>query len=108
MSEAQALYVLLAPTGQLTGHGQLRETIRERRKRLGDDVAFWYLSPELVQQFNLSGQGFEAVVASELTAINWLKIRFGGESRSAQLDIDELHEHANSLPPSPISRDLSG
>ena len=50
MSETQALYVLLAPTGQLTGNGQLRETIRERRKRNGDDVAFWYLSPELVQK----------------------------------------------------------
>ena len=107
MSEPQALYVLLAPTGQLTGNGQLRETIRERRKRNGDDVAFWYLSPELVQKFNLPGTGMEAVVANELTAINWLKMRFGGESCTVQLDVDQLHKHANSLPPAPTNRDLS-
>ena len=65
MSEPQALYVLLAPAGQLTGNGQLRETVNERRNRKGEDVAFWYLSPALVQKFNLSGKGFEAVVAEE-------------------------------------------
>ena len=40
MSEPQALYALLAPSGQLTGNGQLRETVSERRNRKGNDVAF--------------------------------------------------------------------
>ena len=107
MSEPKALYVLFAPVGQLTGNGQLRETIRERRSRKGDDVPFWYLSPELVKRFDLPGNGVEAVVAEEKTAINWLKLRFGGESCTTQLDTDELREYAMELPPAPINRDIS-
>ena len=108
MSEPKkALYVLSAPTGQLTGNGQLRETISERRNRKGDDVAFWYLSPELVSKFNLPGTGMEGVVAEDLTSINWLKLRFGGESCTVQIDLEELREHATALPPPPIFRDIS-
>ncbi len=107
MSEPKALYVLLAPVGQLTGNGQLRETLNERRKKNGEDVAFWYLTPDLVQKFSLSGQGIEAVVAEEPTAINWLKLRFGGESKTVQIDINQLKEYATDLPPSPVVRDIS-
>ena len=73
MSEVNTVYVLVAPSGQLTGHGQLRETIRERRNRKGQDVSFWYLSQELVQKLDLFSEGYEAVIADEITAINWLK-----------------------------------
>ena len=107
MSEPKALYVLLAPLGQLSGNGQLRETVKERRNKKGEDVPFWYLSPELVQKLQLSGYGIEAVVAEELTAINWLKLRFGGESCTAQIDVDQLRQEAFALPPEPIVRDLS-
>ena len=107
MAEPQALYLLLAPSGQLSGNGQLRETLRDRRSRKGEDVPFWYLSPELVQKFELGEQGFEAVLASELTAINWLKLRFGGKSTSILIDIDQLKEHARGLPPGPTIRDIS-
>ena len=107
MSEPQALYVLLAPAGQLSGNGQLRETVNERRNRKGDDVQFWYLSPALVQKFNLPGEDVEAVVAQEATAINWLKLRFGGETLIAQLDIEKLHAHASEPPPPPTFRDIS-
>ena len=107
MSEHQALYVVLAPLGQLSGNGQLRETVKERRNRKGEDVPFWYLSPELVQKFNLPGKGHEAVVAEEPTAINWLKLRFGGESCTAQLDINQLRKDAIELPPGPTTRDIS-
>ncbi len=107
MSELKALYVLLAPLGQLAGNGQLRETISERRNRKGEDVPFWYLSPELVQRFNLSGEGVEGVVAEEPSAINWLKLRFGGESRTAEFDLDQLREYASDLPPGPKIRDIS-
>ncbi len=106
MSEPQALYVLTAPAGQLTGNGQLRETIKERRSRKGEDVPFWYLSPELVEKFNLSTSEYEAVVAEDLTAINWLKLRFGGESRLIQIDLDQLREEAIDLPPPPSVRDI--
>ena len=107
MSEPKALYVLLAPLGQLSGNGQLRETVKERRNRKGDDVPFWYLSPELVRKFDLPGSGLEAVVAEEPTAINWLKLRFGGKSCIAQIDVDQLRQEAFALPPGPIVRDLS-
>ncbi len=103
---SETLYALLAPVGQLSGNGQLRETVLERRKRKGDDVPFWYLSPELVEKFELPGQDVEAVVAAESTSINWLKLRFGGESCTAQLDVNQLHEHAKALPPGPINRDI--
>jgi len=107
MSEPQALYVLIAPAGQLTGNGQLRETVKERRNRKGEDVPFWYLSPELVQKFDLPGTKVEAVVSEELSAINWLKLRFGGESCTAALDIDQLKEQAKDLPPAPNPKDIS-
>ena len=107
MSEPQALYALLAPSGQLTGNGQLRETVSERRNRKGNDVAFWYLSPKLVEKFDLSKEGFEAVIAEDSTAINWLKLRFGGESRIVHIDIEKLREFATDLPPSPVVKDIS-
>ncbi len=108
MAEPNALYVLLAPAGQLSGNGQLRETVIERRRRKGEDVPFWYLSPELVEEFKLPGKGVEAVVAEDLQAINWLKLRFGGESCTVPLDINKLRESAMGLPPAPIIRDISG
>ena len=51
--------------------------------------------------------GMEAVVAEELTAINWLKLRFGGEVCTAQIDLDQLREHATALPPPPSVKDIS-
>ena len=107
MSEPKALHALLAPVGQLSANGQLRETVKERRKKNGSSVPFWYLSPELVQKFNLPGSGMEAVVAEDLTAINWLKLRFGGESCTAHIDLEELREHATALPPPPSIKDIS-
>ena len=107
MSEPKSVYVLIAPVGQLSANGQLRETVQERRNRQGDDVPFWYLSPTLVEKFQLGGSGLEGVVAEELTAINWLKLRFGGESSIAQLDLDKLRDNATDLPPPPTFRDIS-
>ncbi len=107
MSEPQDLSVLIAPIGQLSGNGQLRETIRERRRRIGDDVPFWYLPPDLVEKFNLPGIGVEAVVAKDPKAIAWLKLRFGGNSQITSLDVDQLKEHAMQLPPAPTVRDIS-
>ncbi len=107
MAEPKDFYVLLAPVGQLSGNGQLRETVEERRKKQGSDVPFWYLSPALVKKFQLSDSVLEAVVAEELTAINWLKLRFGGERNQVQLNLDDLREHASGLPPGPTHRDIS-
>ena len=107
MSEPKALYVLLAPVGQLSGNGQLRETVKERRSRNGNDVSFWYLSPSLVEKFDLSQSNLEGVVADQETAINWLKLRFGGVSFQASIDVEQLSEQATDLPPGPSVRDIS-
>ena len=68
----------------------------------------WYLSPELVQSFSLStDNNLEAVVAQEITAINWLQLRFGGEIISCEFDISLLREKAMDLPPSASQKDIS-
>ena len=101
MSETKTLNVLLAPEGQLQGNGQLRESFHERRDRKGSDYPMWYLDSSLVSKFNITDkEGYEAVVAEDLTTIAWLKLRFGGEKLTKTLNIDELWEHA-SLPPEP-------
>jgi len=104
MSETKALNVLIAPEGQLQGNGQLRESFHERRDRRGADYPMWYLNSSLVSKFNITEkEGYEAVVAEDATTIAWLKLRFGGEKLSKELNIDELWEHA-SLPPDPPER----
>ena len=40
---AQAMQLLIAPQGLLSGDGQLRELIQERRNHLGDNADIWYL-----------------------------------------------------------------
>ena len=107
MSEQKDLHVLLAPAGQLCGNGQLRESIHERRERKGPDYPMWYLTPELVQKFHLhENQNFEAVVAQDSSAIAWLKLRFGGERKTAILEIHQLWEDASSLPEPDQRRDI--
>ncbi len=104
MSEPKALNGLLAPAGQLSGHGQLRESFHERRSRMGNDYPMWYLTPELVNKFQISPkEDHEAVIAEDPSTITWLKLRFGGEKFTISLDINELWEHA-SLPPEPPFR----
>tara|TARA_Y100001968_G_scaffold125129_1_gene114113 strand:+ start:936 stop:1268 length:333 start_codon:yes stop_codon:yes gene_type:complete len=107
MPEPEELHVLLAPSGQLCGNGQLRESIHERRARKGSDYPMWYLSPELVQKFTLhENPTFEAVVAKDPSAIAWLKLRFGGERKTAMLEISQLWEYASSPPDPDIRRDI--
>lgn len=77
--------MLLAPSGQLSGDGQLRELIAERRDRLGADVPLWYLP-------------------AEPTVITWLQLRFGGSRHelqltTGQLSLTELRRWGAELPP---------
>lgn len=99
MSEAEKLSVLVAPAGQLSSDGQLRETISERRDRKGFDFPLWHLPPGLVQRLEIAGPGYEAVVAADPSVILWLQFRLGGEISSLDISPDFLHEHAKALPP---------
>jgi len=108
MADPITFNILIAPTGQLTGNGQLRESMFERRSRKGNEYPMWYLNSDLVIRFKLSDKkGFEAVVADDPSTITWLKLRFGGERFTAIMDIDELWEHASQLPEADKRRDIS-
>ena len=107
MSQLKQLSVLLAPFGQLSGDGQLRESFNERRDRKGKDFPLWFLTREMVIELDLAGPGYEAVIADDPTVVNWLQLRFGGEILTAELSIDHLNENANDLPPTAPHANLS-
>lgn len=95
---AQQWHVLLAPAGDLSGDGQLRELISERRERQGGTGAIWYLPPPLVAGLGL-GEGLEAVVTPTASVLTWLQLRFGGHPSQAPLTIAWLDAEAGALPP---------
>ena len=105
---ARDLAVLLAPPGQLSGDGQLRELMQERRERLGPEVELWYLPPTLVLKLGLNRDRQdlrEAVIAGDPAVITWLRLRFGGVTETALLAPALLHEQAADLPPrAPLAR----
>ncbi len=111
----RSLSFLVAPLGQLSGDGQLRELIEERRQHKGADVELWYLGPDLVEELHLaqafrhppakdqrpgSPQGpIEAIVAGDAAVITWLQLRFGGCAGSLALPTGWLQERAAAVPP---------
>lgn len=100
VSGARPLAMLLAPGGQLSDDGQLRELIAERRDRHGAQVELWYLQPPvLAALLPEHGAGQEAVVAADPAVITWLQLRFGGSVSTALLDPQQLHNRAGGLPP---------
>jgi len=111
---AQPLHVLLAPAGDLSGDGQLRELISERRERQGGTGAIWYLPPHLVADLGLGkglglGEGLEGVVAAAPSVFTWLQLRFGGRlampESQARLTAAWLDAEAGALPPrAPLPR----
>jgi hypothetical protein len=97
---ARPLPLLLAATGQLSGDGQLRELIAERRERQGAQVELWYVPPAvLAALLPEHAAGTEAVVAADPAVITWLQLRFGGSLGTAVLDPQQLHNRAGGLPP---------
>ncbi|KEF42234.1 MAG: hypothetical protein ER33_06850 [Cyanobium sp. CACIAM 14] len=98
-AQVRTLSLLLAPSGQLSGDGQLRELIEERRDRKGPDVEIWYLPPALVEEMALGSALEEAVLAGDPAVITWLQLRFGGRRSEAPLSPTLLHDRARGLPP---------
>jgi hypothetical protein len=120
----RSLSFLVAPLGQLSQDGQLRELIKERRQRKGADVELWYLGPDLVEELRL-GQAFshppgtrpagphgerphgeeqiEAIVAGEESVITWLQLRFGGCAGTVAIPTNWLQERAMGVPEAALS-----
>ena len=95
-----SLQLLLAPCGQLSGDGQLRELMQERRRHVGNaSGGLWYLPPALAAELPLPGEvAYEALAIADPSAAVWLQLRFGGTLRSASLSSAWLHEKALELP----------
>lgn len=93
------LTLLVAPTGQLSGDGQLRELFQERRARPSTDNDLWYLNATVVGELGQGSAGHEAVVAVDPAVITWLQLRFGGQLRTVVLNNALLEERASELPP---------
>ncbi|MBD2549494.1 hypothetical protein H6G65_07820 [Microcystis elabens FACHB-917] len=127
-SPLPSLSFLVAPLGQLSEDGQLRELIEERRQRKGAEPGLWYLAPELVDELCLGpafrpaspdGHGrlppelwprreqrIEAIVAGDAAVITWLQLRFGGCTGTITIPVSWLQERATGVP-APASPPLS-
>lgn len=101
VAQADALLVLLAPLGQLSADGQLRELIEERRDRHDGTGRIWYIQPDQVAKLGLGlGCGEEAVVTTSAAVLTWLQLRFGGRTSTAPISTAWLDGEAKALPPS--------
>ena len=104
----QTPLLLLAPLGQLSGDGQLRELIKERRGHGGGDAQLWYLPPFLLVSLGLGSRDQEGIAALEPGVITWLQLRFGGVvNAAADLDQASLAAKAQTLPSEPPLAALS-
>jgi hypothetical protein len=88
--------------GQLSGDGQLRELIEERRACRGGTGPIWYLPSAHVAAHVAAlgqGQGEEAVATFSAAVLTWLQLRFGGRTSAAAIPTDWLEAEARALPP---------
>jgi hypothetical protein len=102
--------LLLAPSRQLSGDGQLRELMQERRRHLGDGSGgLWYLSPQRLIELShiglqLGSGDTEALAIREPPVAEWLRLRFGGRLQSISLSSAWLMGEALELPaPAPLA-----
>jgi hypothetical protein len=102
--------LLLAPSRQLSGDGQLRELMQERRRHLGDGSGgLWYLSPQRLIELShiglqLGSGDTEALAIREPRAAEWLQLRFGGQLHPISLSSAWLMGEALELPaPAPLA-----
>jgi len=101
MPVTSQLTLLLAPDGQLSADGQLRELMAERQAHADGDAGLWFLPASLLPQLGITAPDQEAVAARDPQVITWLQLRFGGEVRPTTLTAAQLQERAAALPPRP-------
>ena len=108
-----ALHLLLAPSGQLSSDGQLRELMGEHRRHAAaggdgeggedsggeDGGGLWFL-PEALCRQHFGLERMEGLVARASSTAIWLQLRFGGQLQTINLPSDWLCAKAMALPPS--------
>jgi hypothetical protein len=90
--------VLAAPAPQLSGDGQLRELIEERRGRFGERADVWHLHPGALRALALGNPDEEAVVAADPAVVIWLQLRFGGRLGTVRIERAALENNAAATP----------
>jgi hypothetical protein len=99
-AQTDARPVLLAPLGQLSGDGQLRELMEERRDRHDGTGPIWYIQPDQVAALGLGqGRAEEGVATTSAAVLTWLQLRFGGRISAAAIPTEWLEAEARALPP---------
>ena len=95
-----SVQLLLAPFSRLSGDGQLRELMQERRRHLGSTSGgLWYLPPALTNELTLPAAGpQEALAIADPSAAVWLQLRFGGRLEQICLSSTWLDNKALELP----------
>ena len=94
LTDLLQLQLLVAPFPALSGDGQLRELMLERRRHQGiGEAGLWYCPPNLSSMLGVVGRrsGIEQPGPAEAIAILdpsvavWLQLRLGGDLRPMQL-----------------------
>lgn len=104
LEERCVVQLLVAPCAQLSGDGQLRELMQERRRHLQTGSGgLWYLPPQLTAQLGLrqgsdNANSQEALAIADPSAAIWLQLRFGGELQQHSLSTHWLNSCALELP----------
>ena len=94
------LQVLVAASGRLSGDGQLRELMQERRRHLhSPSGGLWSLSPARMRELG-HPEGLEGLAIEDPKAATWLQLRFGGSLRPMALSAEGLDRLAQALPAS--------
>ena len=93
----QLVHLVVAPIGQLSADGQLRELMQERRERLRETAWIWYFNAADLS--NHVPCTHEAVATLDPAVAIWLQLRFGGICREALLPMEWLTAHGQMLPP---------
>ena len=107
------LQLLVAPFPALSGDGQLRELMLERRRHQAiGEAGLWYCPPNLSSMLGVVGRRSgieqpgqaEAIAILEPSVAVWLQLRFGGALRPMQLSSAWLRTEAIDLPsPAPLA-----
>ena len=113
LTDLLQLQLLVAPFPALSGDGQLRELMLERRRHQGiAEAGLWYCPPNLSSMLGVVGRRSgidqpvpaEGIVILDPSVAVWLQLRLGGALRPMLLSSAWLMSEAIDLPsPAPLA-----